>query len=148
MMVSNGGSHRQLKIGTTRGATVSALQKFQRSVRPGIRTEDVSIDDYGATVLRRTNRDNMLPPRAQSRLEAFTPCERNRLMASFLPAVSSRPDNTNPDRAPRDAFFAPPPWRRALAARGAGVGYGQQKSANLGHQLPSAVCSGTQCTPQ
>jgi hypothetical protein len=42
----------------------------------------------------------MLAPRAQSRLDAFTPCERNHLMASSLSKASSRPGHTNPNRAP------------------------------------------------
>jgi hypothetical protein len=55
----------------------------------------------------------MLAPRAQSRLEAFTPCERKHLMASSLSTVSSRLDCTNSNRALHSAFFAPLPWKRA-----------------------------------
>src|SRR5215470_3417124 len=47
----------------------------------------------------------MLAPRAQSRLEALTPCERNHLMASSLSTVSFQPDSTEPDRTPRGAFL-------------------------------------------
>src|SRR5262249_34668653 len=52
------GSDRQLKIGITRGAIVSAVQKFPRSVRPWIQIKDVSIEGYAATLPRRANRDS------------------------------------------------------------------------------------------
>jgi hypothetical protein len=71
----------------------------------------------------------MLPPRAQSRLEAFIPCERNHLTAFSPSTVSFRPDSTNPDRAPRDTFLHLR-CGGALATRGAGVDYERQKSAN------------------
>src|SRR6266550_8325840 len=52
------GSDRQLEVGITRGATVSAVQKLPRFVRPRIQIEGVSKDSYAATFLRRANRDN------------------------------------------------------------------------------------------
>src|SRR5262245_9911587 len=72
----------------------------------------------------------MLAPRAQSRLEAFTPCERNHLMASSLSTVPLGPIVLTHSCTRR--IFAPLPWRSALAIRGAGAGDGQPKSG-LGH---------------